>query len=214
MLYLVGQPPPHLENGDLFTRADGALGSDWYTENLTGSDATKIPVIVSNGVRMATATTNNTNYQGLGVYKGQMCMSDYMRTYGTCTNANTGLVGGLGVRASRDGQNLVFAVGSTASTIIQSRISGTFATRATISGNHWTTGDIFMIDAVLNVYTVYRIRSGSTTTIGSWTDSGNLFVPSVDRRFPAFLGQCDRNVIGTQNWGLGFNEVVGYDLAA
>lgn len=197
---------------DLFQRANGALGSDWTTENISGGDATKVPVVFSNGIRNAAATSNNTNFQSLAVFLDPF-ITDNMRIEAPCSIANNGLLGGLLIRASADRQNFVIATASSSSVVIQYRQSGAFSSAtSTISGSFFTTNDVFVFEANGTQYQVKRIRSGTETLVGGWNDTGGLYVRSTLRTRMGYFGNSDRNSFGTQNWGLWFTQITGKDI--
>lgn len=197
---------------DTFDRSDGALGSAWTTENLSGGDSTKVPVVFSNGVRNASATTNNTNYQGLAIYLDPF-IHDNIRIEAPCSNANNGLVGGLLIRATADRQNFVVATATSSSVVIQYRQSGTISSaKSTISGSFFTTSDTFVLEANENQYQVKRIRSGTETLVGGWNDSTGEYVRTSDKTRMGVFGNSDRNFFGTQNWSLWFTQLSGWNI--
>lgn len=197
---------------DNFDRANGTLGTDWTTENVAGGNAAYIPQVISNSIRMPTATANNTNFQGIAIHLTSL-NSDNMRVEAPCGNANTGLLGGAIVRSTADRQNFIVAHSTTSSVRIQYRNAGTFsAIQSTINGNFFTTGDTFVLEAEETQYRVKRIRSGTETLIGGWNDTGGLFTRSSDRNRMGYVGQCDRNAFGTTNVGLWFTQMFARDL--
>lgn len=201
---------------DTFDRSNGALGSSWITENVYASaggiNSAMVPEVFSNGIRNAAVLTNDRNYQSYGLYL-ESFVTDNVRVEGICNSAASGLYGGIIVRGSADGQNYVVVAVSTSATLIQTRIAGTYSSpRVSTSGNFFTTNDTIILESVENVYYVKRIRSGSETTITTWTDSSNDFPRGVDKTRMGYFGHSDRNFFGTQGWGLRLSHLSGRDL--
>lgn len=185
---------------DDFNRANGSPGSNYVTAFFAGQSGVT-PVISSNQLRAGATTNTNTNTQVTTLRNDAETVTDNQVISAKVVSAANGLYAGVVGRASLDGQWAAVAVWNNAAVGIQTRRNGTGdAVRASASGNLLTANDIVLFDIDGNVFRVIRNRSGTLSTLATWTDASNEYPGASSRRFGGVLLNSDRNVFNAQGW--------------
>lgn len=192
---------------DDFNRANGSPGSNYQTAFFSGQSGVT-PVISSNTIRAGATTTNNTNTQVATLRVDAQTATDDQIISARVVSAANGLFAGVLGRSSLDGQWSTVAVWNNAAAGIQTRRNGVGdAVRASVSGNFFTANDIVTFSIIGNIFLVLRTRSGTTTSVVSWTDTGLEYPGDPSRRYGGVFLNSDRNVFGTQNWGTNLDDL-------
>lgn len=186
-----------------FNISNGELPSGWAKKDYGA--AGKHPVVVSNAARNQTTTATNTNNQGAAIWLDSPAASDNFMVRANIGSAPTGLFSALILRSDDSFNNMLFWVitTDTGNRGIWSNIGGTFTRRADVAPTSVTTGTVCAFKAVGNVYTAVRTPNTDGTggtSLGSWTDSGNLFTPGSTKRYGGIYQHSDCDFFGTQGW--------------
>lgn len=196
---------------DDFNRTD--LGALWVDRRYSG---TTPPTITSNAVRAgtpsATSGANAQNQHAL-VYQQVLATDDFAAEAVTVTTPPSGYYLGVFLRSDAAGDNFVIvnAAGTASTAGLYTNIGGTFTKRLDIATSAFTAGDAIIVEAVGNLYTVKRRRSGTVTTIGSWTDTGNVFPVGPSNRYSGVYVVAVRNTFST-TYGPSADNFAAYDL--
>lgn len=198
---------------DLANRPDGPLGNDWLVRNWLGGDSSKVPVIFSNGIRMAPATGFNDEFEGIAVFKSSM-LSDNCRIELPCAVPNTEFYGGAILRCSEDLASYVLFASSEDNVAIQYRINGGgySSVKSSANGNFFTTGDILVAEASGQIYQIKRIRGGSETILIGWNDSSGEYPRTSDRSRAGLFGTTERGFSGDAEFSLWFTQASAWNI--
>lgn len=192
---------------------NGPLPVGWVTRSIGGSAS---PEIFSNYIRMGPSTPNNSNSQGFAGYTGDSVSTDNQIIRGTTRSALNGLIGCICLKMDATMMNGVIAILTTGSDRgIWTVNNGVSTKRSGLSSSH-AVGDTWALKAEGNVYTLIRnpnFDNTGGTSVGSWTDTGNIVNHGPNYRYGAFYVNSDRNIFGVQNWGPGFDDFDFRDLA-
>ena len=161
---------------DNFNRADGSPGSNWLQRRFSG---TTNAVIAGNAVQAGVPSTasgaDNTN-QTVLVFSPAIGVDNFATEATILSVPAAGYFSGVVTRSDASMMNFVaaFAAGNSDTAGIYTCINGTFTRRVAFATDAFQGNDTMIVEAVGNVYTVKRRRSGTVTTVTSWTDSANV----------------------------------------
>ncbi len=193
-----------IQVSDTFTRANGALGSNWTGVNLTGT-AGVVPVIASNAFAPGTATADT---QQVGMYSAQALGGSDQRARATISGTISGtLLSGIVIRST---SNFAAGGGSTPGVIAIFTSSNTYifsaatasswTQRATVSYSSWTPGDVVELRAIGNVYSLVRNPDTSPVTVLTWTDSGGVVTVTSSMRYCGLYVRSNSGGASSATW--------------
>lgn len=189
-----------LQFSDSFTRANGALGSNWTGVNIAGT-AGVVPVIASDAFAPGTATSDT---QQVGIYSVQALSGADMRVRATISGTiSSTLLSGVILRAtsgfSASGTGVV-ALLSSSTTYIYAALSSSWSSEASVSYSSWVAGDVIEFRAVGTLYSVIRNPDTSPVTVLTWTDSGGAVTVTSSMRYAGLYVRSNSGGASSNTW--------------
>ncbi|MCZ1070840.1 hypothetical protein [Rhodococcus sp. A5(2022)] len=198
---------------DNFNRADGSPGSNWLQRRITG---TTNAVIASNAVQAGVPSTssgdNATNQTAL-VFTPAVGVNNFASEATIVSTPASGYFAGVLVRSDAAMDNYVvgLAAGRDDTAGLWTSIAGTLTRRATFATDAFQAGDVMIVEASGTTYTVKRRRSGTVSTIVSWSDSAQVMPSGSSNRHGGLYVLSVRSTFQT-NYGPKLDNWAAYAL--